>query len=89
MQDDFGGFFVSISVLESKVAPAKMFKQDIPIPIANGYVIIGCNEESLAFNASNFELVTIHTIKEIISNIEDAVVQSRDVYKIENNKIKL
>ncbi len=93
VHNDFGGFFVSINVLDQKTLPVKMFKQEIPIPIANGFVIIGEGEEGLAFNAQNFELVTIHTISEIISNIADAMNVSAEVFEIvtiENeSKIKL
>lgn len=80
---DLGGFLVSVNVLEKKLEPVKMFKIDLTIPVANGFVIIGKGEEVLELNADNFELVTIYTLNEIISKVEEAVKLNRTTYNIE------
>lgn len=84
MSSDLGAYFVSINVLDNNVPPVKMFKQEMPIPIANGYVIIGKGEENLSFSAKNFEFVTIFTVNEIIDGVEQATIAQKEVYEIVN-----
>ncbi len=60
--DDLGAFFVSENVLEGKNQIKYAFREDIGIPIANGWQIFGEGDEE-------FELVTIHTLKLIFPEI--------------------
>lgn len=66
MMDDFGAFFVSVAVLDKKEKVKYLFRDKLEIPIANGWQILGEKDEE-------FELVTIHTVKEIFPQITDYV----------------
>lgn len=64
--DDLGAFFVSTNILDGKDIVKFLVRSDMGIPIANGWQILGEKDDE-------FELVTIHTIKEVFPQIMDYV----------------
>ncbi len=64
--DDLGAFFVSTNILDGIDRVKFLFRDELSIPIANGWQILGEKD-------GEFELVTVHTLMEVFPQILDFV----------------
>lgn len=64
--DNLGAFFVSTNILDGLDKVKYLFRDELGIPIANGWQILGEVD-------GEFELVTIHTLLEVFPQMMDYV----------------